>query len=69
MSEIRMSKKKKFDYIDVVAHILMILFSLCILYPMLHVLAVSFSGAVPILKNKVSAMTRHTQISKTDSSL
>lgn len=54
MSEIRMKKKKKFDYIDVVAHILMILFSICILYPMLHVLAVSFSGAVPILKNQVT---------------
>ena len=54
MSEIKLKKKRKFDYIDVVAHIIMILFSACILYPMLHVLAVSFSGVVPILKNDVT---------------
>lgn len=54
MKEIRMKKKKKYDYIDVVAHIILALFSLCILYPMLHVVAVSFSGPVPILKNEVS---------------
>ena len=54
MSEIRLKKKKKFDYIDVVAHVILILFSACILYPMLHVLAVSFSGVVPILKNQVT---------------
>lgn len=53
MREIRMKKKKKFDYIDVVAHIILILFSCCILYPMLHVIAVSFSGTGPILRNQV----------------
>jgi putative aldouronate transport system permease protein len=54
MKEIRMKKKKKFDYIDVIAHIVLILFSACILYPMLHVVAVSLSSPVPILQNRVS---------------
>lgn len=51
--EPRLTKKKKFDYIDVVAHIILILFSACILYPMLHVVAVAFSGKGPIEKNIV----------------
>lgn len=50
----RLSKKKKFDYIDVVANILLILFSICILYPMLHVLAVSLSSKSPIIRNEVT---------------
>lgn len=50
----RLTKKKKFDYIDVIANILMILFSICILYPMLHVVAVSFSGKFAILRNEVT---------------
>ncbi len=54
MKEIRMKKKKKFDGVDITAHIILILFSLCILYPMLHVVAVSLSGPVPILKNQVT---------------
>jgi len=54
MKEIKMKKKKRFDYIDVIAHIVLILFSACILYPMLHVLAVSFSGVLPILQNRVT---------------
>lgn len=54
MSEIRMKKKKRVDYIDVISHIVMILFSLCILYPMLHVVAISFSGVGPIQKNLVT---------------
>lgn len=53
MKEIQMKKKKKFDYIDVIAHTLLILFSICILYPMMHVIAVSFSSASPILRNQV----------------
>ena len=52
--EPRLRKKKKFDYIDVVAHTLLILFSICILYPMLHVVAVAFSGKGPIDKNIVT---------------
>lgn len=51
--EPRLTKKKKFDYIDVIAHTLLILFSICILYPMLHVVAVAFSGKGPIDKNIV----------------
>ncbi|MBE6948156.1 MAG: carbohydrate ABC transporter permease [Ruminococcaceae bacterium] len=50
----RLHKKKKFDYIDVIANTVMILFSLCILYPMLHVLAVSFSEKGPILRNEIT---------------
>ena len=53
MKEIRMKKKQKFDYIDVIAHIFLILFSICILYPMMHVIAVSFSSPSPILRNQV----------------
>ena len=52
--EPRLRKKKKFDYIDVIAHTLLILFSICILYPMLHVVAVAFSGKGPIDKNIVT---------------
>lgn len=52
--EPRMKKKKKFDYIDVIAHIVLVLFSICILYPMLHVVAVSLSGVGPISKNLVT---------------
>lgn len=51
--EPRLKKKKKFDYIDVIAHTMLILFSACILYPMLHVVAVAFSGKGPIDKNIV----------------
>lgn len=50
----RLKKKKKFDYIDVVANIIMILFSICILYPMLHVVAVSLSGKYAIVRNEVT---------------
>lgn len=50
----KLTKKKKFDYIDVVANIIMILFSISILYPMLHVVAVSFSGKGPIVRNDVT---------------
>ena len=49
-----LSKKKRFDYIDVVANILLVLFSACILYPMLHVVAVSLSGKFPIVRNEVT---------------
>lgn len=50
----KLKKKRKFDYIDVVANIIMILFSICILYPMLHVVAVSLSGKFAIVRNEVT---------------
>ena len=50
----KLHKKKKFDYIDVVANVFMVLFSLCILYPMLHTVAISFSEVGPILRNEVT---------------
>lgn len=49
-----LQKKKKFDYIDVIANIFMVLFSITILYPMLHVVAVSLSGTGPILRNEIT---------------
>lgn len=50
----RLRKKSKFDYIDVIANTFLILFSLCIVYPMLHVIAVSFSSPNPITRNEVT---------------
>lgn len=49
-----LKKKKKFDYIDVIANVIMILFSICILYPMLNVVATSLSGAGAITRNEVT---------------
>ncbi|MBE6934729.1 MAG: carbohydrate ABC transporter permease [Ruminococcaceae bacterium] len=50
----RLHKKKKFDYIDVIANTFLVLFSICILYPMLHVVALSLSEKGPITRNEVS---------------
>lgn len=50
----KLHKKKRFDYIDVIANIFLVLFSICILYPMLHVVAVSLSEVGPILRNEVT---------------
>ncbi len=47
-------KKKKFDWIDVFAHTFNFIFSLIILYPVLNVLARSFSGNYAIAANKVT---------------
>ena len=47
-------RKIKTDYIDVIANIIMVLFSISILYPMLHVVAVSLSEKGPIISNKVT---------------
>ena len=47
-------RKIKTDYIDVVANIIMVLFSITILYPMLHVVAVSLSEKGPIISNAVT---------------
>ena len=54
MPEKVLKKKKKFDYIDVIANVFMVLFSICILYPMLNVVATSFSGAGAITRNEVT---------------
>lgn len=54
MPEKALKKKKKFDYIDVIANVFMVLFSICILYPMLNVVATSFSGAGAITRNEVT---------------
>ncbi len=50
----KLHKKKRFDYIDVIANLFMILFSITILYPMFHVVAVSLSENGPILRNEVT---------------
>ena len=50
----KLHKKKRFDYIDVIANTFMLFFSISILYPMLHVLAVSLSENGPILRNEVT---------------
>ena len=50
----KLHKKKRFDYIDVIANLFMIIFSITILYPMLHVVAVSLSENGPILRNEVT---------------
>ena len=47
-------KKKKFDWIDVFAHVFNFIFSLLILYPVLNTLARSFSGNFAIAANKVT---------------
>ena len=46
--------RDRVDYIDVIANIFMVLFSVSILYPMIHVVAVSFSGSGPITRNEVT---------------
>ena len=46
--------RNRVDYIDVIANIFMVLFSVSILYPMIHVVAVSFSGSGPITRNEVT---------------
>ena len=50
----KLKKKKKVDYIDVIAHVIMVLVSITILYPMLNTIAKSFSGASAITSGKVS---------------
>ena len=47
-------KRVKFDWIDVVAHLFNIIFSILILYPVLNTLARSFSGNYAIAANKVT---------------
>lgn len=47
-------KKKKLEGVELVAHIILIILSLCILYPMLNVVAVSLSGDTAIMTGKVT---------------
>ena len=49
-----LKKKKKVDGVDIFAHIFMILLSVCILYPMLNVLATSLSGSAAVLSGNVT---------------
>ena len=46
--------RNRLDYIDVIANIFMVLFSISILYPMIHVVAVSLSSSGPITRNEVT---------------
>ncbi len=50
----KLTKKKRVDYIDVIAHIVMVLVGITILYPMLNTVAKSLSGASAITAGKVS---------------
>lgn len=50
----KLKKKKKVDLIDVIAHFVMLIVCVTILYPMLNTVAKSFSGASAITAGKVS---------------
>lgn len=54
MMQQKLKKKKKFDGVDLFAHIVMILLSVCVLYPMLNVLAVSLSGSTAVLSGNIT---------------
>lgn len=47
-------KKEKFSLFDGTVHFILLIITVCILYPILHVVAVSFSGNYAIMANKVS---------------
>lgn len=47
-------KKKKVEWLDVVIHLILLVLMVCILYPMLHVVAVSFSNKYAVMANKIS---------------
>lgn len=46
--------KKYLGWLDVVSYILLTIFSLLILYPMLNLVAISFSSSVPIMQGRVT---------------
>jgi putative aldouronate transport system permease protein len=46
--------KKYLGWLDVVSYILLTIFSLPILYPMLNLVAISFSSSVPIMQGRVT---------------
>ena len=52
--QVKLRKKKKVDGVDIFAHIVMILLAVCILYPMLNVLATSLSGSEAVLSGNIT---------------
>ena len=52
--ELKLKKKKKVEGLDIFAHIVMILLSICVLYPMLNVLATSLSGSAAVLSGNIT---------------
>lgn len=53
-----MKGKKKLSMMDVVIHLVMILIAVVILYPMLNVVAISFSGNAAIMGDRVSILPK-----------
>ena len=47
-------KKKKIEGLDIFAHAVMILLGICVLYPMLNVLATSLSGSTAVLSGNIT---------------
>ena len=47
-------KKKKVEWLDIVVHLILLGIMVCILYPMLHVVAVSFSDKYSVMANKIT---------------
>lgn len=52
--KLKMKKKKKIQGLDIFAHAVMILLGVCVLYPMLNVLATSLSGSEAVLSGNIS---------------
>lgn len=50
----RIAKKKKFGGVDFFAHLILIVLSVCVLYPMLNVLATSLSGSEAVLSGNIT---------------
>lgn len=51
-------RKEKFGLFDAIVYLILIVLAVCFLYPMLHVIAVSFSDAYSISANKVLVFPR-----------
>jgi putative aldouronate transport system permease protein len=51
-------RKEKFGLFDAAIYLILILLAVCFLYPMLHVIAVSFSDAYSVSANKVLILPR-----------
>lgn len=50
--------KEKFGLFDAIVHLILILISISILYPLLHTVAVSFSDSYNVMANKVLVLPR-----------
>ena len=48
------TRKRKLGVLDIVAHAVMILLSICVLYPMLNVFATSLSGSAAVLSGNIT---------------